>query len=185
MISLGSFVRNYGFFLTKLTNEMSNFPVYRKVVYKSRGFCALFQLFGAASIQVRLLFEGGFYAKSRVCKTRKHGLANVKWKWNLTLRLFQIYFKYKQTFGMWKAVHLVLHQGNWAAFFWAEVLYESGLSGTWVRRKCGFYSSAASNQVRLLYTTLWYTITLMHNRISTGSGLCIHLNLVSVYWQKA
>ena len=55
---------------------------------------ANFQLFGAASIQVwllfqvRLLFEGGLYAKSWVCKTRKSGLAHVKWKWNLTWRLF-------------------------------------------------------------------------------------------------
>ena len=32
---------------------------YRKVVYKSHGLCAIFQLFGAASIQVRLLFEDG------------------------------------------------------------------------------------------------------------------------------
>ena len=38
--------------------------MYRKVVYKSRGFCAIFQLFCAASIQVLLLFDGGLYAKS-------------------------------------------------------------------------------------------------------------------------
>ena len=41
-----------------------------------------------ASIQVWLLFEGGLYAKSWNCKTRKSSLAHVKWKWNLTLRLF-------------------------------------------------------------------------------------------------
>ena len=35
---------------------------YRQVVYKSRGLCAIVHLFGAASIQVRLLFEGGLYA---------------------------------------------------------------------------------------------------------------------------
>ena len=38
--------------------------IYRKVVYKSRGLCAIFQLFGAASIQVRLLFEDTLHAKS-------------------------------------------------------------------------------------------------------------------------
>ena len=32
--------------------------------YKSRSLCAFFQVFGAASIQVCLLFEGGLYAKS-------------------------------------------------------------------------------------------------------------------------
>ena len=40
-----------------------NKTTYRKVVYKSRGLRAIFRLFGAASIQVRLLFEGGLYAK--------------------------------------------------------------------------------------------------------------------------
>ena len=78
--------------------------LYRKVVYKSRGLCAIFEHFGAASIQLRLLFEGGLYAKSWVCKTRKSGLAHVKWKQNLTLRLFHNYFKCKQTFGMRNAV---------------------------------------------------------------------------------
>ena len=73
-------------------------------MYKSCGFCAIFQLFGVASIRLRLLFEGGLYAKSRVFKTRKSGFAHVKWKWNLTLRLFQNYFNFKQTVGMWKAV---------------------------------------------------------------------------------
>ena len=32
---------------------------YRKVVYKSRGLSAIFEVFGVDSIQVRLLFEGG------------------------------------------------------------------------------------------------------------------------------
>ena len=36
----------------------------RKVVCKSRGLCDFFQLFGVASIQVLLLFEGGLYAMS-------------------------------------------------------------------------------------------------------------------------
>ena len=36
-----------------------------------------FQLFDAASIQMWLLLEGGLYAKSRVCKASKSGLAHV------------------------------------------------------------------------------------------------------------
>ena len=48
---------------------------HRKVVYQSRGQRAIFQHFGAASIQVRLLFEDGLYAMFLVCKTRKSGLA--------------------------------------------------------------------------------------------------------------
>ena len=35
-----------------------------KLYIKSRGFCAIFQLFDVASIQVQLIFEGGLYAKS-------------------------------------------------------------------------------------------------------------------------
>ena len=42
------------------------------------GSCAIFELFDAASFQVRLLFNGGLYANSWVCKTRKNGLANEK-----------------------------------------------------------------------------------------------------------
>ena len=59
----------------------SALAAYRKVVYKSRGFCAFFQLFGAASIQVRLpielrlLFAGSLYAMISVCKTRGSSLA--------------------------------------------------------------------------------------------------------------
>ena len=38
--------------------------------------------------------------------------------------------------------------------FKSRLLFESGLCATWVWKKCSFYSSAASNQVRLLDTTL-------------------------------
>ena len=72
-------------------------------------------------------FWCGFYAKSWVCKTRKSCLAHVKWKWNLTLRLFQTYFKCKQTFGMRKAV---------------------GFSST--STTCRFLRAAASIRVRLM-----------------------------------
>ena len=64
-----------------------NFPNFRctvKSCIKAAALYAIFQLFGAASIQVRLSFEGGLYVKSRIFKTRKSGLAHVKWKWNLT-----------------------------------------------------------------------------------------------------
>ena len=45
--------------------------VCRKVVYKSRSLDAIFQLFVAASIQVRLLFEGGLYANPESVKPVK------------------------------------------------------------------------------------------------------------------
>ena len=51
---------------------------YWKVVYKNCGLRAIFQLFGAASIQVRLLFEGDLFAKFSVSNTHKSGLAHVK-----------------------------------------------------------------------------------------------------------
>ena len=55
-----------------------------KSCIKAAAWMHFFNFFGAASIQVRLLFEGGLYAKSWVCKTRKSGLAHVESKWNLT-----------------------------------------------------------------------------------------------------
>ena len=48
----------------------------RKVVHKGRRSCAIFQLFGAASIQVRLLFKGSLYAMSWAWKTGKSGLTH-------------------------------------------------------------------------------------------------------------
>ena len=119
---------------------------HRKVAYKSRGLCATFQLFAT----VRLLFkyqasgaafisEGGLYAKSRVCKTRKSGLVHVKWKWNLTLRLFQNYFKSNRAFGMRKAVGFSPASTTPGRFFKLRLLYECGLCASWVRRKCSFY----------------------------------------------
>ena len=48
-----------------------------EVVYKSRGLCAIFQLCGAASIQVRLLLEGGLYAMFWVCKTGVKAVRNM------------------------------------------------------------------------------------------------------------
>ena len=56
-----------------------------------------FRLFGAA----------WDVCKSWVCKTHNSGLPHVKWRWNLTLRLFHNYFKCKQTYGMRKAVGLI------------------------------------------------------------------------------
>ena len=43
--------------LTFLTAGLAKRFIYRKVMYKSRGLCAFFQLFGAAS------FKCGLYAK--------------------------------------------------------------------------------------------------------------------------
>ena len=51
---------------------------------------------------------------------------------------------------------LVLHRRQLATFFELRLLFECGLCATCVLRKCGFYLSAASNLVRLLYMTLRY-----------------------------
>ena len=40
----------------------AEFLVYRKVLYKSRGLCALFRLFGQASIRDRFIFKTGLCA---------------------------------------------------------------------------------------------------------------------------
>ena len=50
---------------------------YRKFVYKSRSLCAIFQLFGAASIQVRLLFESGLCTHVQRLESAK--LVNAVW----------------------------------------------------------------------------------------------------------
>ena len=54
----------------------------------------LFNFFGAASIQVWLLFESGLYAKSWVCKACKNSLVHVKMKVRLDIaivpKLFQM-----------------------------------------------------------------------------------------------
>ena len=72
-----------------------------KVMYKSCGLCAIFQLFGAASFSS----SAAFFLAWHICKVPTlqnpwRGLVHEKWKWNLTLRLFQIYFKCKLTFCM-------------------------------------------------------------------------------------
>ena len=77
---------------------------FRDVVCKSSGLCAGFQLLGAASIQVRLLFDGGLHAMLWVCKIRKSSRAHVKIKKNLSSRLLQDYFKCNQTIDIQKAV---------------------------------------------------------------------------------
>ena len=136
---------------------------FRKVVYKSRGLSAIFQFFGAASIQVRLLFEGGLYAKSWVCKTRKSGLAHVKWKWNLTPWLFQNYLKRKQTFGMQKSGKILFYIDDIRPLF-----SSCGFHSSAVYVQLEFGESAASIWVRLLikcgfYTRLYGTYTIVEN----------------------
>ena len=116
---------------------------YHKVVYKSRRVCAIFQLFGAASIQVWLFFEGGFYAMFWVCKTGKSGPEHEKWKCNLTLRVLQNYSKREQTF--WQAKKMVGFSSTsttWPTFHELWLLFKCGLSATGARRKYGFLSSA-------------------------------------------
>ena len=41
----------------------AEFLVYRKVLYESRGLCALFRLFGQASIRDRFIFKTGLYSR--------------------------------------------------------------------------------------------------------------------------
>ena len=78
---------------------MCNFSIFGAASIQVRllfegGLCAIFQFFGAASIQVRLLFEGGLYAQSWVCKTRKKrsGACKIKVKLDMAivLKLFQM-----------------------------------------------------------------------------------------------
>ena len=140
-----------------------------------------FSSFGAASIRVRLLFEGGWYAKSRVFKSHKSSLAHVKWKWNLALRLFQNYFNCKQTVGMRRRWDFVLHRQHQVPFFELRLLFECGLSATWVRRKCGFYSSAASNQVRLLYMLRFPSeVTLSVFGLFRRGTVCLHFDACTI-----
>ena len=110
-----------------------------------------------------------FIWRRLICKVlslqnRKSSPEHVKWKWNLTLRLFHNYFKCKQTFGMQKAAGFSPTSTTLSRFFELWLLFESGWCATWVRRiLCGLYLSATYNQVRLLYTTLRY-LELKKNR---------------------
>ena len=99
---------------------------------------------------VRLLFEGGLYAKSRVSKPVK-AVWHVKWQWNLTLRWFQNHFKCKQTFGVRKAVGFSSTSTILGRFFQAaasvRVRLMCNLSSEKVRLliKRGFYSRLYGN----------------------------------------
>ena len=111
---------------------------YRKLVYKNRSLCAIFQLYGAASIPVRLWFKGGLNAMFWVWKTAKKLSGTCKWKCRFTLRVLQNYCKCEQSF--WKAEKrkdLIQRGRHWAVLF---------------------FRAAAFIWVRLLYTTLWYTV---------------------------
>ena len=121
---------------------------YSKIVYKSRGLSAIFQLFGANSIQERF-YSKAAYAMFWVCKIRISGLAHVKMKEKLDMRLLENYFKFKQTFGI-QVEDLVQHRRHKTAFFCgfcssaAYVQLEFGESATSIRVrlliKCGFYT---------------------------------------------
>ena len=103
---------------------------------------------------MRLLLEGGLYAKSWVCKTHKSGLEHVNESETWHCDCSKSISNANKHLASEKWKDLVLHLWHKAVFFELRLLFECGLCATWVRRKCGFYSSAASNQVRLLYTTL-------------------------------
>ena len=140
------FVQELSTVLYQKTGKIRHAGMYRKVVYKSRGLCAIFQpFFGEASIQVPLLLEGDLCAKSWVCKTRKSGLAHVKWQWNLTWRLFPNISNVNKHLACEKRYDLVLHRRQLATFFKLRLLFECDLCATCVLRKCGFNLSAASN----------------------------------------
>ena len=126
------------------SNDLSTLLVKVSKVYKSRSLCAISWRLGAASIQGQLTFEDGLHAKSRVCTTRKSGLAHVKWKWNLTLRLSQNYFKCKQTFGMRKAVGFSPTSKTPGCFFRAAASIRVWLKCNLSSEKVSFYSRAAS-----------------------------------------
>ena len=177
-----------GIMNSRLRNGLEFDKLYRKVVYKSRGLYALFQLFGASSIQVRLLFKGGLYAKSWVCKSRKSGLAHVKWKWNLTLWLFHNYFKCKQTLGMRKAVRFSPTSTTQGRFFSscgfyrsaANVQFEFGGSAASIRVqlliKCGFYTRRYGIQpavIGLLWQVAYELIPADHEHFTLLTWPCM------------
>ena len=121
----------------------------RKVAHKSRGLCAIFQRFGAASIQVRLLFKCGFYSSAAFIQVRL---------------LFKCGFYSSAAFIQ---VRLLFKCGFYssAAFIQVRLLF-----------KCGFYSSAAfirgrftlhvyqKGKRRLTWTLHWRTLVYTRTR---------------------
>ena len=104
---------------------------------------------------VRLLFKCGFYLRAAYMQSPKSAkpVKAVSHMWNESETWhFDVpnYVECKQTFGMRKAVRFGPTSTT------TGLLFGRGLCATWVWRKRGFFSSAASNQVRLLYTTLQY-----------------------------
>ena len=79
-----------------------------------------------------------------------------------------------QISGMRKAVGFSPTSTTIDRFFRAAASIRVRLMCNWVRRKCGFYSSAASNRVRLLYTTLRYLYLYAH-RVQ---------NVKTKFWEK-
>ena len=126
-------------------------------MYKSRGLCAIFQLFGAASIQVRLLFEGGLYAMFWVCKTRESSLARRKMHSESETWLCECHeIVSKRTQAFWHA------KSGWTK------LYMDNIGPPF--SSCGFYLSAvyvqlefgervASIRVRLLRPCAFFSVS--------------------------
>ena len=127
----------------------------------------------AAFVQVfnclmRLLFKCGFYSRvayMQCCesaKLAKGALHDVKCTVKVKLdfvNLTKLFQNANEHFGMQKAAEpsptwtILDRHFQAAASIWVRLMCPYV---TWVWRKCGFYSSAASNLVGLLYTTLRY-----------------------------
>ena len=122
-----------------------------EIVYKSRGLCAIFQLFGPASIQVLLLFESGI-CNLLSLQNPKSGLAHVKMKEKLDIQYLQNYFKCKQAFGIRKAVGFSPKSTTLDSVFQATVSIRVRLI-----RQLELGESAASIRVRLLIKCGFYT----------------------------
>ena len=70
---------------------------------------------------------------------------------------------------------LILQKRHWVAFYELQLLFEGGLCATWVCRRYGFYSSASTDQVQLLFTTLRQGRSCF---IFFGQGKCYYYKIV-------
>ena len=109
---------------------------YRKVVYESRGICAIFQLFSAASIQVRL------FSKAAYVQFSVWHMQNESETWHC--ECYKHISNVNKHSGKRKTVGFSPTSTTIGRFFELRLLFECGSCATWVWRKCGFYSNAAS-----------------------------------------
>ena len=138
---------------------MQNCLIRRKNLYYVKS-CKKPRLLCNSQSFARLLFGSGFCSRAAYMQC-----SELEWSekpvnrsgstCNLTSRVWQNFSKCKHTFSAnEKRYGLVLYRQHWATSYELWALFECGLWAAWVWRKCGCYSSAASNQVRLFYTTL-------------------------------